>query len=81
MHDPVPSLGCIVGNAWHRHTWGCHRCCCVQEYGLMVYAVGRKKGQPCKWQLEEHLLLASSLEQVKDWAAIVHSSVNMCHDR
>ena len=47
----------------------------------MVYAVGRKKGQSCKWQLEEHHLVSSSLEQIKDWLAIVNGSLQMCHDR
>jgi len=56
-------------------------CTCAQEHPLVVYAVSRKKGRPCQWCLEEHHLLAGSLEQAKDWVAIMRASLAMCHDR
>uniref|UniRef100_A0A7S3QT80 DAGKc domain-containing protein n=1 Tax=Dunaliella tertiolecta TaxID=3047 RepID=A0A7S3QT80_DUNTE len=63
------------------HTRSCDIGLCPCEYSLVVYAVGRKKGQPCKWHLEEHRLVAGSPEQAEDWIAIINASLQMCHDR
>lgn len=49
---------------------------------MVVCAVGRAPGQRCLWRLDEHVLVASSAEQAREWVALVRGALQaMCHDR
>ena len=48
---------------------------------MVIYSVGRKRGRPCQWSLQEHQLLASSQEQANEWGALVNECLQRSHNR
>lgn len=47
----------------------------------MIYSLGRKKGNPSAWHLEEHMLSVPTQEQARDWVASITASVDLNSDR
>ncbi len=70
----------VLGAWFTTHQVGCS-CLCRKEHTVVVAALARARGNASEWRVKEHRLVASNLEQAKEWVAAIGSALQLCHDR
>lgn len=47
----------------------------------MVYSLRRPRSNPSNWKVQQHVLNAPSVEQAKEWVAVINAAVALRTNR